>query len=445
MRLLARRWQAVLALPLALACTPLIAAPADDVKALLEQGKPAEAYQLARRHPDQLGNPQFDLYYGVAAINGGRASEGVLALERFVLTVPDNDQARLELARGYYLLGEDTRAREEFEALLARKPPPEVTRAIGEYLDAIAVRAARFQPRWALHAELGGGHDSNVPSGVEDPNITLPIFGDITLSDTAVRKSDRFFMAGGGVRFTAPVLARVQLFATFAGEQRANRTVDTFDQETFAGGLGAAWQLGDRALARLTYGLATQTIDHEKYRDSESLSGEFGVQLGKATYGMLGVQSAKFRYGGFNFVRDADYRAATLGMRQRLPGVWRPDVDLSVSAGKEKVDLSDRQDLSRDLLGGHLGFSVSPFAAWTFSTGATWLNSDYKAADPLLGVTRADRYSSFDVGAAWTPPFAWARNWTVLGEYQHTKNKSNLPLYEYKRRAATFKLRYDFK
>jgi len=33
----------------------------------------------------------------------------------------------------------------------------------------------------------------------------------------------------------------------------------------------------------------------------------------------------------------------------------------------------------------------------------------------------------------------------VLGEYQYTKNKSNLPLYEYKRRAATFKLRYDFK
>jgi hypothetical protein len=373
----------------------------------------------------------------------------VLALERFVLASrpddPSRDQARLELARGYYLLGEDARAREEFESLLLRKPPPQITRVIEEYLDAIAARATRFQSRFSWYAEFGGGHDSNVPSGVEDPNITLPIFGDITLSDSAVRKSDRFYVAGMGVRFSKPVLAKVQAFAAFAAEQRANRTVDTFDQDVVSGSAGLMWQISDRAMTRLTYGLTTQTIDHEKYRDSESLSGEFGFQLGQTTYAILGAQDAKFRYGGFNFVRDGDYRTATIGLKQRLPGAWRADIDLSISKGREDIAASDRQDLSRDLIGGRAGFSVAPLATWTFSVGATWLNSDYKAPDPLLGVTREDRYVSYDLGAVWTPPYAWAKNWTVRGEFLQSKNKSNLPLYEYKRRAATVKLRYDFK
>jgi hypothetical protein len=436
-----------MALPATLFAVAAFAAPADDVKALLEQGKAAEAYQKARQHPELLGNVQFDLYFGVAAINAGKPSDGVLALERFVLSSrpddPSRDQARLELARGYYLLGEDVRAREEFESLLLKKPPPQIARVVEEYLDAIAARATRFQSRFSWYAEFGGGHDSNVPSGVEDPNITLPIFGDITLSDSAVRKSDRFYVAGMGVRFSKPVLAKVQAFATFAAEQRANRTVDTFDQDVVAGSAGLMWQINDRAMTRLTYGLTTQTIDHEKYRDSESLSGEFGFQLGQTTYAILGAQDAKFRYGGFNFVRDGDYRTATIGLKQRLPGAWRPDIDVSVSKGREDIAASDRQDLSRDLIGGRAGFSVAPLATWTFSVGATWLNSDYKAPDPLLGVTREDKYTAYDLGAVWTPP--WTKNWTVRGEYLHSTNKSNLPLYEYKRRAVTMKLRYDFK
>ena len=68
----------------------LYAAPADDVQALLEKGDAKAAYELGRKHRDQLGNPAFDFYFGIAAIDSGNAGEGVLALERYVLTFPDN-------------------------------------------------------------------------------------------------------------------------------------------------------------------------------------------------------------------------------------------------------------------------------------------------------------------------------------------------------------------
>src|SRR6185436_16137744 len=83
---------------LAAAAFPICAyaAPADDIKALVDQGKAAEAYAFGKKNPDQLGNPAFDFYFGVAAVDAGHAGEGVLALERYIANFPDNQAARLE-------------------------------------------------------------------------------------------------------------------------------------------------------------------------------------------------------------------------------------------------------------------------------------------------------------------------------------------------------------
>src|SRR5262245_23302261 len=80
------RIRGVVALCLLACSQALCAAPADDVQALLEKGDAAGAYELGRKHRDQLGNPAFDFYFGIAAINAGHSGEGVLALERYVLT-----------------------------------------------------------------------------------------------------------------------------------------------------------------------------------------------------------------------------------------------------------------------------------------------------------------------------------------------------------------------
>ena len=93
---------AALAALLLVACGKSFAAPADELRALLEQGRPADAYALGRSRSEELGKPEFDFYYGVAALDSGHAGEGVLALERYVVRFPDNDRARLELARGSF-------------------------------------------------------------------------------------------------------------------------------------------------------------------------------------------------------------------------------------------------------------------------------------------------------------------------------------------------------
>ena len=135
-----------LVLAISLSAAAALAASPEELRTLIDAGKPEEAYRLGRATPERLGDPAFDFSYGIAAVNSGHAAEGVLALERVLLRFPDNDAARVELARGYFILGEDARAREEFEAALARKPAPALALVIEEYLRYIRDREAKYGP-----------------------------------------------------------------------------------------------------------------------------------------------------------------------------------------------------------------------------------------------------------------------------------------------------------
>jgi len=110
---------------------------ADQIKVLIEQGKAKEAYELGLKHQDLLGEERFDYAFGVAAIDSGRVSLGVLSLERVLLANPGDDLVRLELARGYFNLGEYQRAKDEFEVVKSHRPPAGVVNTINIYLDLI--------------------------------------------------------------------------------------------------------------------------------------------------------------------------------------------------------------------------------------------------------------------------------------------------------------------
>ncbi len=132
-------------------------APADEVRALVEKNRSAEAYALGLKHEAELGNPEFDFYFGIAAIDSGHAGDGVLALERYVIQFPDNIRSRLELARGYFVLGELLRAKEEFGNVTRRNPPPAVQATIDRFLDSIRAQETRYTPTTTAWLEAGVG------------------------------------------------------------------------------------------------------------------------------------------------------------------------------------------------------------------------------------------------------------------------------------------------
>ncbi len=426
-----------LGIPLALQ-----AAPADDVKALLDQGKAAEAYALGKKYPDQLGSPSFDFYFGVAAIDTGHAGEGVLALERYIANFPDNQTARLELARGYFVLGDDARAREEFDSVLKTNPPANVQANVQRFLDAIRARESRYRTTAGFFAEVGVGRDTNVNGGLGTSNLTLAtVFGLATFNvpATGVKTADNFGWLAAGGNVSHPVAPGIALFAAGSADAKLNSQQSAFDHENanLAGGVSV---LRDKNLWRLTGSYSELGVGHDWYRKATGVSGELNHQLDELQIVSGFVQYAKLDYHPPNDVRDADLWALGAGYRKAFISSWQPLLSLSATYGEERNTRS-RPDLGRKFYGGRIAVAATPAPRWSASAGATYQQSRYDGPDALMAQVRKDKYYGLDAALI----YAVNRNWSVRAEYAFTDNQSNLALYEFDRHLVMLKLRYEYK
>ncbi|MDB5808241.1 MAG: hypothetical protein JWN94_363 [Betaproteobacteria bacterium] len=418
---------------------PVYAGPADDLKALIDRGSAVEAYNLGVQTPELLGQPPFDFYFGVAAIDSGHAGEGVLALERYVINYPDNVIARVELARGYFVLGEDARAREEFERVTKSKPPVSVQTNIDRFLDAIRSRESRYTTTAGFYLEAGYGYDSNVSGGVSNSNITLPIFGSVVVNQSGVKAGSSFNWLAAGGQVSKPIAPGVAVFASGQVDGKYNNANQQFDQNNVAVGAGLTY-LQNKNLYRATLSHSEVAVDDTRFRNVASISAEWHRQLDELQTISPFIQYAQLRYTANNQPRDADFYTAGLGYRKTFIGNWQPLLTANINGGEEH-DIRNRSDLGRDLYGGRLGFSVTPFPKWAISVGGTYQHSRYQGPDALLLTVRKDDYYAADG----TVSYSYTRDLSVRLELLSSKNNSNLDLYAYRRDMATLKVRYDFK
>ena len=422
------------------AAFPALAAPADEVKALLEQRKPADAYALAKQHPGEIGNPGFDFYFGVAAIDSGHAGEGVLALERYVINFPDNLEARLELARGYFVLGEDARTREEFGEVLKANPPPAVAANVERFINALDARQSSYRTTTGVYAEIGYGHDSNVNGGVGSAGIVVPVFGAVQVAATGVKKRADFSWLALGGEIIHPVAPGLAVFANGRLDAKYNRgeLPSQFDQNNVAVNGGLTY-LQDKNLYRFTATHATVEVDNKRFRDVDALSGEWSHQLDELQSVGPFVQLARLGYIGDNRPRDADMTTLGLNYRKAFIAPFQPLLTVSANVAQEH-NVRNRPDLGRDMYGGRVAVSLTPAPKWFASAGLSYQNSKYNAPDTLLATVRKDDYYAIDA----TVGYSFSRKLSLRGEVSLTDNKSNIQLYAYDRNVYAVKLRYDF-
>ncbi len=112
---------------------------------------------------------------GMAAMEAAEASEGarrdelldeaVAAFREMLVADPRLVRVRLELARAFFLKGEDRLARRHFEQVLAGGVPPAVAQNVNRYLAVMRARkrwSARFGFALAPDTNLGGGSDERI-------------------------------------------------------------------------------------------------------------------------------------------------------------------------------------------------------------------------------------------------------------------------------------------
>lgn len=411
--------------------------PLVELRQFVDTGGYEKAYEFAQNHPELLGNPHFDFLYGVSAIHTSHHSEGVLALERHLSLIPANDRARLELARGYFELGDYLRARQEFEFVLKYNPPKEVQANIQRYLDAMRTRESAAQPSSARrYLEIGGGYDSNINSGTYNDIINLPNPFPIDQSGKAVGAN--FWQLSGGTQWVKRVTPRFAVYAGADFDAKQHPGESDFDTTNLGGFLGFSVFNGP-VIYRLSLADGLMYVGHAKYRNTLSVTGEAQYGLGNG-YSLTGVaQYAELTHNDANEGRDSRLLTFLAGAQKSFDHAWRPTLGMQVSIAEEE-NLHSNEPLGRDMLSGRFFWEASPSDKFGILGGITWQSSQFKAPAPAFGTSREDELWGMDIGIN----YAYDKQWIVRAEFQVNENDSNHNLFSYKRKLIGLKTRYLF-
>lgn len=440
--MLPRRSRSLIALPLAaflaLVGTPAHAGVPEDMKLLIEQRRAAEAYQLGLEHSDMLGVPVFDYYFGIAAVDAGRATVGVLALERFMLQDPSNDLARLELGRAYFQIGDFARAKREFDAVLAKAPPVGVQVTIKRFLVAMRDQNKRKRIAFSSFAEAGFGWTSNANSGLASADLTLPYFGQVKLGASALAKPSESQQLAGGIVLSAPLGGSMKAVLTSSAAMINYSRTSGYDIAAGSATLGVGPVTDTLSLTVGPTG-SLALLDGVKYRWSYGAKANLRYQLQPGFMFSAEVSGQQLRYAGLNQNRSGKLMSAALGLDKRLSLPFEPVISASAYYASD-TNIRQRPDFTRKIVGGRAGIMLFPSKKTAITMGYGLARWRYAGTDPLFGTLRRDWFRSIDLAAQ----VILRPGLSVRIEGQLVHDDANLPLYNYRQRQVAIVLRREW-
>jgi hypothetical protein len=414
----------------------------DRARRLIESKQPKEAFALlSPLEQEHAGDPEFDYLLGVAAVDSGQHTRGVFALERVLAMRPEHAQARAEIARAYFLMGENKAAREEFEAAKRSRPPAEAAATIDRFLDALNQRE-RALGRTGMTAflEAGLGYDSNVNAATATTSFAVPLFPGLifNLNPGSEKQSDDFWTLAGGVSGRLGVTDTLGLIGSASFDQRSNFDFDQFDTGSLnaSGGVSLRREVDEFTLAAQ---LQSYSVDHERFRDAAGFVGQWRRSFSQYDQFTVYVQRARLTYPPQD-ARNAD--------RTVLGGAWAhayrgPRAAVAFAGfyvGKEDPRRDDVPHFGHDLWGLRAGGQMGITDRWLVSATLGYEDRSYGGADPLFLVERHDKELQLRIAA----PYSFSRSWSVIPAVTYTDNRSNIVVNAYQRTITSLSLRHDF-
>ncbi len=223
----------------------------DEARALIDAGRFADALAVLVPLLENGGMEANTLFlYGVAARGASQGpgleeetreallDEAIAAFHAMLVEAPGLVRVRLELARAFFLKGEDELARHHFEAVLAGDVPETVADNVRRFLDEI-----RSRGRWSFNLGMALAPDSNIGGTSDERTIyifNLPFQRDAEELTTSGLGASVW----GGAEYQVAIGENLRLRA---GAEAARREYEgsRFDQFFLAGHVGPRWLLED--------------------------------------------------------------------------------------------------------------------------------------------------------------------------------------------------------
>ncbi len=411
----------------------------EQARTLLEQRRAGEAFTLLEPlEASRAGEVDFDLLFGIVALDVGQNTRGVFALERVLAVQPENARARAEIARAYLALGETQTARQEFETVQKQGVPPEVSATIDRFLDAVDRLESVSLTTLRGYLETSLGYDTNVNAAPNRNSVAIPGFGGLpfTLSSDSKATAAPFGTIGGGVNLRSPLDKGMALVGGASGVLRNNfgeRQFDSLNSDAYAGVVFNR----DKDVYSFNAQFNQYVLESDRYRTASGVSGQWQRNLDARTQVSAFAQYSGLRY-QTQSVRDA--RRWVAGGAFAGAGRSGEVIYLSGYAVNERPKDSDAPWLGFDGLGLRLGGQMNWDARTVLFASASIEYRDYRKEDPSFLKGRRDTQYDLVFGLNYTP----ARTWTVTPRLTLTRNESNTELNQYHREALSVTLRHDF-
>ena len=405
-----------------------------EAKALIDRGRFTDALSLLRPRLDVRPVDANTLFlYGLAAVGGAQQpgleddereallDSAITAFHTMLISRPGLVRVRLELARAFFLKGEDDLAQRHFQAVLAGNPPPPVVENVQAFLQQM-----RSRERWSLNFGFALAPDSNIGAGSDERIIH--IFGfpfrrdqeELTTSGIGVS-------VWGGAEYQVPVAERLRLRAGGNFSRREYEGAQ-FDQLFLATHLGPRWLIDRDTDASVLLSGRQNWLGTVKDHHALGTRLEVGHRVSRA----VTVQARASWHG-----RRYRTRTALDGpvWDNSLTGTWvvTPTVraDVSVGYARERPGRIHERNRSRWL---GLGVSVNLPLGFTVGGGGEYRRSNYESGwFPFVPDNGARKDSTRSLRAS-----VHNRGFTVAGfspqlVVVREERKSNAQLHGYER------------
>ena len=397
------------------------------------------AYQLLEPlESERAGDIDYDYLLGVAGVESGNTTRGAFALERVLALDPTNKNARAEMAKAHFILGEIDASKAEFNNVLAQKPDAETKKTIDKLLNAID-KIEGTTTTFGAYLEAGLGYDSNVSSAPGLNTVAVPIFGGalLDLGNGAKEKSDNFNNLAGGVSFRHPFNLHLSAFGS-AGVNNKNNFSEKFDTRTYDLNVGLQYRY-----EQSSYTFALQ--NNQFYLDGDAFRRAYGATV----QWLHNIDSRNqaglyMQYSRLNFVdnstRNADRTIIGVNAGHVFLGDWNPVVFGSIYAGKENARDSLFGFLDQAITGVRAGGQLSFNSQWQLFGSLAAELRDNDEIDPIFLKKRKDKQYDVSLGLNFIP----APTWLVKPQFSYTQNQSNIELNDFDRTIVSVSVRKDF-
>lgn len=414
-------------------------APLDQARRLIASGDAKGAYALLAPHEaTDAGQPMFDYLLGIAALDSGRATRAIFALERVLAVQPDNTLARAEIGRAYLAAGEAENARTELAQVRAGTIPADAVPAVDRLLGVINQLQSRDKTQFRGYLEAGYGYDSNVNSATAASQLAIPALGGLVFNlDAASRAADdRFALLGGGANVRVPLAPDLAFAANIAASQTFNQHQDRFDSGPLDANIGVAKTVGPSVFSGGVQANMTW-IGGTRFRDAFGVLGQWQYNLGPRAQTTLFGQLTKLDYPG-DTIRNADRWVIGGGYAQALGA--GPVIFVSGYGGQEAERSAGVPHLGHDLVGLRAGVQWQTSEPLMLFATVLGEQRRYGGDEPLFDRTRRDNQTGVTVGAH----YMVAPAWRVTPQLSYTNNGSNIDIYNFRRTVVSVILRREF-